>query len=111
MMHCLQVDCYYTFTNERNLYIVMEYMVGGDCSSLLKNLGALDENTARIYIAETVAALEDLHQGQGIVHRFESEQLVLTMSIHGSTLPFWILEPEVERMNQHIENNNFNSNR
>ena len=30
----------------------MEYLIGGDCKSLLHNLGYFDEELARIYIAE-----------------------------------------------------------
>ena len=32
----------------------MEYLNGGDLYSLLRNLGCLDEDVARIYIAEVV---------------------------------------------------------
>lgn len=48
------VRSYYSFTSRDNLYIVMEYISGGDTASLLRNLGALDEDVARQYIAETV---------------------------------------------------------
>ena len=30
----------------------MEYLIGGDCKSLLHNLGYFDENMSRIYIAQ-----------------------------------------------------------
>ncbi len=56
-----QVRFYYSFTSRDNLYIVMEYLNGGDCFSLLRVFGALDEDTARLYIAETVLALEYCH--------------------------------------------------
>ena len=52
---------YYSFTSTENLYIVMEYVSGGDTYSLLKQMGALDEEFARIYVAETVLALEYCH--------------------------------------------------
>lgn len=42
--------------------------VGGDCATLLKNIGALPVELARMYFAETVLALEYLHN-YGIVHR------------------------------------------
>ena len=58
---CAQVRFYYSFTSRENLYIVMEYANGGDCYSLLRNLGALDEDAARMYVAETVLALEYCH--------------------------------------------------
>jgi len=46
----------------------MEYLIGGDLSSLLNNFGYFDENMAKIYIAETAIALEYLHKNS-IVHR------------------------------------------
>lgn len=35
----------------------MEYLNGGDLYSLLRNLGCLDENVARTYIAEVVSSI------------------------------------------------------
>lgn len=49
-----QVRFFYSFTCRDNLYLVMEYLNGGDLYSLLRNLGCLDEDMARIYIAELV---------------------------------------------------------
>lgn len=46
----------------------MEYLNGGDCASLIKVIGCLDEDWAKSYIAEIVLGLEYLH-GRGIVHR------------------------------------------
>lgn len=46
----------------------MEYLNGGDLYSLLRNLGCLDEDVARVYIAELVLALEYLHSLR-VVHR------------------------------------------
>jgi len=55
------VRSFYSFTSKDNLYIVMEWISGGDTASLLKNMGALDEHVARQYIAETILALEWCH--------------------------------------------------
>ena len=49
-----QVRFFYSFTCRENLYLVMEYLNGGDLYSLLRNLGCLDEDVARVYIAEVV---------------------------------------------------------
>jgi len=62
------VKMYYSFQSKDYLYIVMEYLSGGDVFSLLQNLGYMTVDMARMYIAETVLALEYLH-GLGIVHR------------------------------------------
>lgn len=41
------VRCYYCFQSEANLYLVMEYLNGGDLQSLLDVMGALSEAVAR----------------------------------------------------------------
>lgn len=43
-------------------------LTGGDCATLLKNMGPLPVDMAKLYFAETVLALEYLHN-YGIVHR------------------------------------------
>ena len=50
------------------LYLVMEYCIGGDVASLLRNIGPFEEEMARVYAAETVLALECLHS-MGYIHR------------------------------------------
>ncbi|KAF5947612.1 hypothetical protein HYC85_013569 [Camellia sinensis] len=62
------VRFFYSFTCRENLYLVMEYLNGGDLYSLLRNLGCLDEDMARVYIAELVLALEYLHS-LSVIHR------------------------------------------
>ncbi|GAY43113.1 hypothetical protein CUMW_072050 [Citrus unshiu] len=62
------VRFFYSFSCRDNLYLVMEYLNGGDLYSLLRKVGCLEEDVARIYIAELVLALEYLHS-LGIVHR------------------------------------------
>ncbi len=46
----------------------MEYAPGGDLSTMLKNLGVMEEKVARRYIAETILAVEYIHE-YGIIHR------------------------------------------
>lgn len=62
------VRLYYAFTNSEYLYLVMEYLVGGDLSTLLQAHGVLPEDWAQWYLAEAAAALEYLHRN-GIIHR------------------------------------------
>ncbi|KAI5289406.1 rim15, signal transduction response regulator [Ascosphaera aggregata] len=59
---------YWTFSSKEYLYLVMEYLNGGDCASLVKTLGGLPEDWAKKYIAEVVLGVEHLHD-RGIVHR------------------------------------------
>ncbi|NWI97072.1 MAST1 kinase, partial [Chaetorhynchus papuensis] len=62
------VSMFCSFQTRRHLCMVMEYVEGGDCATLLKHIGALPLELARLYFAETVLALEYLHT-YGIVHR------------------------------------------
>ncbi|TEB30177.1 hypothetical protein FA13DRAFT_1859051 [Coprinellus micaceus] len=59
---------YFTFQSKDNLYLVMEYLNGGDCAALIKSLGCLPEEWTKNYVAEVTLGLEYLHQ-RGIVHR------------------------------------------
>lgn len=59
---------YWTFSSKEYLYLVMEYLNGGDCASLVKVLGGLPEDWAKKYIAEVVLGVEHL-LNRGIVHR------------------------------------------
>ncbi|KDQ14975.1 hypothetical protein BOTBODRAFT_54888 [Botryobasidium botryosum FD-172 SS1] len=64
----LVVKLYFTFQSKENLYLVMEYLNGGDCAALIKSLGSLPEEWTRAYVAEVVLGLEYLHE-RGVVHR------------------------------------------
>ena len=59
---------YWTFSSKDYLYLVMEYLNGGDCASLVKVLSGLPEDWAKKYLAEVVLGIQHLHS-RGIVHR------------------------------------------
>ncbi|XP_075758517.1 microtubule-associated serine/threonine-protein kinase 1 isoform X5 [Pelodiscus sinensis] len=76
------VSMFCSFETKRHLCMVMEYVEGGDCATLLKNIGALPVELARMYFAETVLALEYLHN-YGIVHRdLKPDNLLITSMGH-----------------------------
>ncbi|XP_069653456.1 microtubule-associated serine/threonine-protein kinase 1 isoform X2 [Haliaeetus albicilla] len=76
------VSMFCSFQTRRHLCMVMEYVEGGDCATLLKHIGALPLELARLYFAETVLALEYLHN-YGIVHRdLKPDNLLITSLGH-----------------------------
>ncbi|XP_043256665.1 microtubule-associated serine/threonine-protein kinase 3 isoform X1 [Colletes gigas] len=76
------VSMYCSFETKKHLCLVMEYVEGGDCANLLKNIGALPPDMARFYFAETVLAVEYLHN-YGIVHRdLKPDNLLITALGH-----------------------------
>jgi serine/threonine kinase 38 len=54
-LHC-------SFQDEEFLYLIMEYLPGGDMMALLSKRGILTEEETRFCIAETVLAVESIHK-------------------------------------------------
>ncbi|XP_068445592.1 microtubule-associated serine/threonine-protein kinase 3 isoform X3 [Clinocottus analis] len=76
------VSMFCSFETRRHLCMVMEYVEGGDCANLLKNMGPLPVEMTQLYFAETVLALEYLHN-YGIVHRdLKPDNLLITSMGH-----------------------------
>ncbi|XP_043564832.1 serine/threonine-protein kinase 38-like [Chiloscyllium plagiosum] len=62
------VKMFYSFQDKRNLYLIMEFLPGGDMMTLLMKKDTLSEEEAQFYIAETVLAIDCIHQ-LGFIHR------------------------------------------
>ncbi|PKK70134.1 kinase-like protein [Rhizophagus irregularis] len=76
------VKLYYAFQSQDYLYLVMEYLIGGDLSSLLQNFERFEEEMAKMYTAEVVLALEYLHNN-GITHRdLKPDNMLITSEGH-----------------------------
>lgn len=61
------LQLFYAFQDDRYLYMVMEYMPGGDLVNLMSNYD-VPEKWARFYTAEVVLALDAIHS-MGFIHR------------------------------------------
>jgi serine/threonine protein kinase len=76
------VTFYCSYKTSNALFMVMEFVSGGDIATLLKNVGCVDEGAARQYTAETVLALEYIHE-YGVTHRdLKPANLMITASGH-----------------------------
>ncbi|KAM8967584.1 serine/threonine-protein kinase greatwall isoform 2-T2 [Pelodytes ibericus] len=62
------VHLYYSLQSANNIYLIMEYLIGGDVKSLLHIYGYFDEEMAVKYTSEVALALDYLHR-HGIIHR------------------------------------------
>jgi len=62
------VKLHYSFQDPHNLYLVMEYLAGGDLMTILMKYDILTEEQTRFYIAETALAIKSVH-GLNYVHR------------------------------------------
>ncbi|XP_039656398.1 serine/threonine-protein kinase 38-like [Perca fluviatilis] len=62
------VKMFYSFQDKMNLYLIMEFLPGGDMMTLLMKKDTLTEEATQFYIAETVLAIDSIHQ-LGFIHR------------------------------------------
>ena len=52
---------HYSFTDESHLYMVMEYMPGGDLMSLLMKEDTFSEEVTKFFMAEAAHAISSVH--------------------------------------------------
>ncbi|KAJ2462496.1 cAMP-dependent protein kinase catalytic subunit [Coemansia sp. RSA 2337] len=71
----VQLEC--TMQNERNLYMLMEYVPGGELFSHLRRAGRFPDDVARFYAAEIVLALDYLHSLKIIWRDTKPENILL----------------------------------
>lgn len=57
-----------SFQDQENLYLVLDYMIGGDFLGLLIKHDVLSEDWTRFYIAEMILCVEEAHK-LGWIHR------------------------------------------
>ncbi|TFK43506.1 AGC/NDR protein kinase [Crucibulum laeve] len=62
------VQLFYSFQDPSYLYLIMEFLPGGDLMTMLIKYDTFSEDVARFYIAECVLAIEAVHK-LGFIHR------------------------------------------
>lgn len=62
------VSLYYSFQDAQYLYLIMEFLPGGDLMTMLIKYDVFSEDITRFYIAECVLAIEAIHK-LGFIHR------------------------------------------
>ncbi|XP_048856476.1 serine/threonine-protein kinase MRCK beta-like isoform X2 [Brienomyrus brachyistius] len=74
---------HYAFQDESNLYLVMDYYVGGDLLTLLSKFeDRLPEDMAKFYIAEMVLAIHSIHQLRYVHRDIKPDNVLLDMNGH-----------------------------
>ena len=79
--HPFIVDLIYAFQTKGKLYLILEYLSGGELFMHLEREGIFLEDTACFYVAEITLALEHLHR-QGIIYRDLKPENIL-LDAHG----------------------------
>ena len=71
-----------SFQDQTNLYLVMDYMIGGDFLSLLLRRDRLEERRTKFYIAEMVLCLEEAHRLKWIHRDVKPDNFLISASGH-----------------------------
>lgn len=66
--HTWVVKMFYSFQDAEALYLVMEFLPGGDLMTLLMKKDTLSEEASQFYMAETALAIQTIHK-LGFIHR------------------------------------------
>ncbi|XP_059660330.1 uncharacterized protein LOC132306782 isoform X2 [Cornus florida] len=87
------VKLYCSFQDEEFLYLIMEYLPGGDMMTLLMRKDTLTDDEARFYIAETVLAIESIHKHNYIHRDIKPDNLLLDKFGHLRLSDFGLCKP------------------
>ncbi|PWY89387.1 camp-dependent protein kinase type 2 [Aspergillus sclerotioniger CBS 115572] len=80
--HPFLITLWGTWQDSRNLYMVMDFVEGGELFSLLRKSQRFPNPVAKFYAAEVTLALEYLHQQQIIYRDLKPENLLLDRHGH-----------------------------
>ncbi|XP_049406643.1 uncharacterized protein LOC125870286 isoform X2 [Solanum stenotomum] len=87
------VKLYCSFQDDEFLYLIMEYLPGGDMMTLLMRKDTLTEDEARFYVAETVLAIESIHIHNYIHRDIKPDNLLLDRYGHLRLSDFGLCKP------------------
>ncbi|CAH1785922.1 unnamed protein product [Owenia fusiformis] len=80
--HMWVVKMYYSFQDVQNLYLIMEFLPGGDMMTLLMKKDTLSEEATQFYVAESILAIDSIHR-LGFIHRdIKPDNLLLDSKGH-----------------------------
>ncbi|KAG1609440.1 hypothetical protein G6F46_010794 [Rhizopus delemar] len=76
------VNLWGTFQDDANLYMVMDYVPGGELFSVLRKSKRFPDHVAKFYAAEVALAIEYLHNKHVIYRDLKPENLLLDVNGH-----------------------------
>ncbi|KAL3242026.1 hypothetical protein MRX96_021559 [Rhipicephalus microplus] len=94
--HPFIVDLIYAFQTGGKLYLILDYLSGGELFMHLEREGIFLEDTASFYLSEIVLALEHLHR-EGIIYRdLKPENVLLDAHGHVKLTDFGLCKESIQ---------------
>jgi len=99
------VDCpfvvklFFSFQDAQNLYLVMEFLQGGDLMTVLMKYDILTEEQTRFYIAETALAINAVHKLNFIHRDLKPDNILLDKEGHVKLTDFGLCKVFTEGSN------------
>nr|PNR45294.1 hypothetical protein PHYPA_015065 [Physcomitrium patens] len=90
--HCI-VKLQYSFQDSEYLYLIMEYLPGGDMMTLLMRKDTLTEDEARFYVAQSILAIQSIHKHNYIHRDIKPDNLLLDKNGHMKLSDFGLCKP------------------
>ncbi|SPR01159.1 Protein kinase domain-containing protein [Plasmodiophora brassicae] len=90
---------YWAFQDQASLYLVMEFLPGGDLGFYISRQNGLPESTVAFYMAELALGIEELHKRRIVHHDIKPANILLDKDGHSRITDFGIavfLEQEQE---------------
>ena len=86
--HPFVVNLMGAFQDDKNLFLMMEYIIGGEFFSHLRKAGRFPNDTARFYAAQITLVFEHLHSMMILYRDLKPENLLLDMDGHCKVTDF-----------------------
>uniref|UniRef100_A0A5F8A1U0 Protein kinase cAMP-dependent X-linked catalytic subunit n=1 Tax=Macaca mulatta TaxID=9544 RepID=A0A5F8A1U0_MACMU len=95
--HPFLIRLFWTWHDERFLYMLMEYVPGGELFSYLRNRGRFSSTTGLFYSAEIICAIEYLHFKEIVYRDLKPENILLDRDGHIKLTDFGFAKKLVDR--------------
>ena len=101
------VDLKASFQEDDYLYLVMEFLPGGDFMSLLIKKDILTEDEARFYTAELILAIDSIHKLDCIHRDIKPDNILIDKNGHIKLSDFGLAKVS-DNLYENFKNNKFN---
>jgi len=102
------VKLFFSFQTAERLYMVMEFMQGGELFFHLKQQRKFNESRAKLYACEIIVALEHLHKNQIIYRDLKPENILLDIHGHLKLTDFGLSKMILDEEDEELELPNLN---